>query len=107
MELEAVQTMLEPNGGKIDVLDSAGDLKAFLMALPLGGVVSILSDNSPQVLMRSDWDGGQVIVFGQNELPGAVMAFGDSGGILQLFDPQGHRRATLPEAIDEDEDDSE
>ena len=49
----------------------------------------------------------RLIVYGQNEMPGAVMAFGDSGGILQLFDPQGQPRATLPEAIDEEEDESE
>ena len=61
----------------------------------------------PQVLMRSDWDGGEVIVYCQNEMPGAVMAFGDSGGILQLVDPQGQRRKTLSEAIDEEEDESE
>ena len=40
-------------------------------------------------------------------MPGAVMGFGDSRGILQLFDPQGQRRAELPEAIDEVEDESD
>ena len=59
------------------------------------------------MLKRSDGDGGEVIVFGRNEMPGAVMAFSDSGGMLQLFDPQGQRRATLPEAIDEEEHESE
>ena len=40
-------------------------------------------------------------------MPGAVMPFGDSGGKLQLFDPQGQRRATLPKAIGEEEHESE
>ena len=44
-----------------------------------------------QILARASW----------------LVSRGDSGGILQLFDPQGQRRATLPEAIDEEGDESE
>lgn len=63
----------------------------------LGGSMCVISAEFPQVVLRADWDGGQLILFGQNELHGATLSLSDSGGFLQLFDQQGHPRASLPD----------
>jgi hypothetical protein len=61
----------------------------------------VISTDFPQVVLRSDWDGRSLILFGQNELPGATLSLTDWGGSLQLFDPQGQPRASQQSQEDE------
>ncbi len=91
---------VEDSGGKIGVFDDDKNLKASMQAESLGGSMCVISADFPQVVLRADWDGGQLILFGQNELPGATLSLTDSGGSLQLFDAQGQPRTSLPNEED-------